>query len=75
LDVEWDLPDGRRIIAEIDGAAHIEIDEWVPDQLRQNEVVIDGALVLRFPSVVVRHDPEIVVGQLRRALTPLGCRG
>jgi very-short-patch-repair endonuclease len=73
LDAEWDLPDGRRVVAEIDGAAHIEVEEWVPDQLRQNDVAIDGALVLRFPSVVVRHSPEIVIAQLRRALAPLRC--
>jgi hypothetical protein len=73
LDVEWELPDGRRIVAEIDGAAHIAVEEWVPDQLRQNDVAIGGALVLRYPSVVVRHNPELVIAQLRRVLAPLGC--
>ena len=38
--------------------------------MRQNEVVIGGTPVLRFPSVVVRHEPWRVVDQLRRFLAP-----
>jgi hypothetical protein len=71
LDVEWQLPDGRRVVVEVDGAWHLETRQWVSDQLRQNEVVIGGALVLRFPSIVVREEPELVVAQLRRVLLPL----
>jgi hypothetical protein len=54
LDVEWRRGDGRRIVAEIDGALHLVAPHWWADQLRQNEIVIAGDLVLRFPSVVVR---------------------
>ncbi len=70
LDVEWRLPDGRVVAAEIDGALHLCVRRWVDDQLRQNEVVIGGTLVLRFPSIVVRTEPERVADQLRRALCP-----
>src|SRR5919198_287834 len=53
LDVEWDLPDGRRVVVEVDGALHLAVTRWWQDQLRQNEVSISGRLVLRYPRVVV----------------------
>lgn len=70
LDVEWRLPDGRVIAAEIDGALHLTPRRWYDDALRQNEIVISGTVVLRFPSVVVRDAPELVAHQLRRLLRP-----
>lgn len=69
LDAEWIRPDRRRVVVEVDGAMHIRVRTWEKDQLRQNEVVIGSdAIVLRFPSVVVRNEEAIVVDQLRRAL-------
>jgi hypothetical protein len=70
LDAEWQLPDGRTVAAEVDGAVHLAVRQWVHDQLRQNEIVLDGTIVLRYPSVVVRDAPEIVAGQLCRLLMP-----
>jgi hypothetical protein len=70
LDAEWDLEDGRRLVVEIDGALHLVPERWYADQLRQNEIVLSGSTVLRFPSVVVRTEPQLVVDQLRRALRP-----
>lgn len=72
LDAEWRLPGGRVVAAEVDGALHLTPQRWYDDQLRQNEIVIGGALVLRYPSVVVRDEPLIVVTQLRRVLLPIG---
>jgi hypothetical protein len=68
LDAEWRRADGRTVIAEVDGALHLIARRWWDDQLRQNELVLADAIVLRFPSVVVRTQPEVVLGQLRRAL-------
>ena len=68
LDAEWDLPDGRRLVVEVDGAVHLVARRWWSDQLRQNEIVIAGSPVLRFPSVVVRTEELLVVDQLRRML-------
>ena len=70
LDAEWLLADGRRVVVEVDGAVHLAPRTWFDDQLRQNEVSLSGAVVLRYPSVVVREEPGIVVAQLRRALAP-----
>jgi hypothetical protein len=68
LDAEWRRRDGRRVVAEVDGALHLVAGRWWDDQLRQNELVIAGDLVMRFPSVVVRCEQDLVVDQLRRAL-------
>jgi very-short-patch-repair endonuclease len=68
LDAEWELPDGRVVAVEVDGALHLDPRRWADDQLRQNELVLGGIVVLRYPSVVVRLEPELVAAQLRRAL-------
>jgi hypothetical protein len=68
LDAEWLTASGRRLAVEVDGALHLAPRRWWDDQLRQNELVIGGDLVLRFPSVVVRCEEPLVVDQLRRAL-------
>lgn len=74
LDVEWRLPDGRIVAAEIDGALHLSSATWVDDQMRQNEVVIGGTLLLRYPTVVVRSAPLMVARQLARVLgVPFRC--
>lgn len=68
LDAEWIRADGRRVVVEVDGALHLSPRRWWDDQLRQNELVISNDLVLRFPSVIIRTNPDHVVEQLRRAL-------
>jgi very-short-patch-repair endonuclease len=68
LHAQWALPDGRIVAVEVDGAVHLDARQWVDDQLRQNEIVLGGTIVLRYPSVVVRLEPEWVMAQLRRAL-------
>lgn len=70
LDAEWRLSDGRRVVVEVDGAVHLAPRRWFDDQLRQNELSLSGTLVLRYPSVIVRTEPALVVRQLRRALQP-----
>jgi len=72
LDVRWRLPDGRLIGAEVDGAYHTDVDQWFADQMRQNDVVIGGVPILRYPSVVVRDAPELVAEQLRQAFATNG---
>jgi very-short-patch-repair endonuclease len=56
------------VVVEVDGAMHLIAARWWSDQLRQNELVLGGAIVLRFPSVIVRTEPSVVVDHLRRAL-------
>jgi hypothetical protein len=68
VDAEWIRSDGCRVVVEVDGALHLIVTNWHSDQLRQNEITIGGAIVLRYPSVVVRDEELLVVDQLRRAL-------
>lgn len=68
LDASWRRGDGRLIVAEVDGALHLSQKWWWADQHRQNELMLADALVLRYPSVVVRTEPTLVADQLRRAL-------
>lgn len=68
VDAEWTSRSGKRVVAEVDGALHLAPRRWWDDQLRQNEFVISGDLVLRFPTVVLRYDELVVADQLRRIL-------
>jgi hypothetical protein len=68
VDAEWRLPSGRRLVVEVDGALHLAARKWWDDQLRQNELVLTGDTVLRYPTVVVRCEEPLVLDQLRRAI-------
>jgi very-short-patch-repair endonuclease len=65
LDLEIEFADGRRLAIEIDGGLHLAPLRWWDDQRRHNDVVIAGRAVLRFPTVVVRHQPYEMVAQVR----------
>ncbi|HEY3713540.1 MAG TPA: DUF559 domain-containing protein [Jatrophihabitantaceae bacterium] len=66
VDAEVDLPDGTVLAVEVDGAVHLQPTSWWDDTARQNELTIGGHPVLRFPTPVIRLDPDTVVDQLRR---------
>jgi hypothetical protein len=66
LDAEFDLPDGTVLVVEVDGAAHMQVESWLDDTDRQNEIVIGRQPVLRFPSLVIRLNEQRVVDQLLR---------
>ncbi len=66
LDAEFDLPDGAVLAVEVDGRGHLEVEQWVDDADRDNEVVIGGRNVLRYPSITVRLNGARVIDQLRR---------
>ena len=68
LDAGWRRADGRLVAVEVDGALHLAPRQWWDDQLRQNELALSDALVLRYPTVVLRTEQQLVAGQLVRAL-------
>lgn len=68
LDAAWRRRDGRLVVVEIDGALHLLPRRWWADQMRQNELALADALVLRYPTVLLREEEHTVVAQLRRAL-------
>lgn len=65
LDAAWDDPP---VSVEVDGAQHREGLQVSWDNLRQNEVVIEGGLVLRIDLIGLRIVGERFMDQLTRAL-------
>lgn len=66
--------DDWRVHVEIDGAQHMEVTSWYADMRQQNEIVISGERLLRFPGWKVRHREPEVAGQTRAALLAAGWR-
>ena len=69
-------PDGRRryldadfgvFAVEVDGGLHLLTLNYWADARRQNDLVIGGDRILRFPSIAFRVDMPAVEAQLRRA--------
>jgi hypothetical protein len=69
-------PDGRRryldadfgaFAVEVDGALHLLTLNYWADARRQNDLVIGGDRILRFPSIAFKVDIEAVEAQLRQA--------
>lgn len=75
LDCEWDLPDGRVLVLEIDGSFHMRTESWWKDMQRERSVVLDGRIVLRCASVEIRLEPDRVLEDLVRAGVPRAAPG
>lgn len=67
LDVWWQ---DFNLAIEIHGIPHLAVDQWSHDLHRTNELVIDGRRVLVFSSFAIRHQREVIIDQLRRAVAP-----
>lgn len=71
LDAEWDLPDGRRLLVEVDGVGHMDALRWYDDLMRTAELPsADGSALIRIPAAAARTEPERLVAILRRHLAP-----
>jgi hypothetical protein len=64
LDAEWRLRDGRRVILEVDGAHHLDVQSWQIDMRRERGLVVRGANVLRATAIEMRVEPALVVADL-----------
>jgi hypothetical protein len=71
LDAVFVGPGGVLIRVEIDGGIHLTLTARWRDTAKDNDAALDGATVLRFPSVAIYTDDPRAVAQLRRAL---GCQ-
>lgn len=70
-DAEFHLPDGRLLIVEIDGVAHMDVSQWCDDLDRQNALAATtGALVLRVTTWELREDAEPFFALLASLLIP-----
>ena len=70
VDVTWEK---WKVMVEIDGAQHMEAQEWWANMERDNDFNIDGYRLLRFPAWVVRRHPKYVAQKIREALRKAGC--
>ncbi len=64
MDCEWDLPDGRVVVLEVDGAQHMEAGHWVADMPRQRRATSWQRVVLRCAAVELRVAPRSVTDDL-----------
>lgn len=58
----------RKVLVEFDGDVHREREVFVRDVRRQNRLIADGWIVLRYTSADVLGRPDEVVAQIKRAL-------
>lgn len=70
LDCEWDLPDGRVLVLEVDGSFHFEAAHWSADMRRERDLIVAGCAILRCSSVELRLTPDDVIRDLRRMGVP-----
>lgn len=63
-DCEWDLPDGRVLVLEVDGAFHMDITSYTGDVRRHRSLTTGRRLVVRATSYELRHEPEEVMADL-----------
>jgi very-short-patch-repair endonuclease len=66
--------DNWHVAVEVDGAHHDEVPFRWDDMDRENDIVLAGYRILRFPSHVVREQPQVVAARLRKALEIAGWR-
>lgn len=52
---------------EVDGGVHLRPMTYWEDARRQNDLVLGGDRILRFPSIAIRLDEDVVLAQLRKA--------
>jgi very-short-patch-repair endonuclease len=70
LDVVWEQ---WGVVVEIDGIQHTWANQVVGDALRQNELVLTDAMVLRLPLLGLRVNPDPFFEQIIGALRARGC--
>ncbi len=64
VDLSVDLPDGRRLVIEVDGPHHADPEVRVADGVKDAALIAAGHLVLRVPVVAIRRRPGAVLRQL-----------
>lgn len=67
LDAEF-VVNGHAVGVEIDGLQHLQTSQRMDDDLRANEIVLQGVPILRVSSLALHLNPEPFYEQLERAL-------
>jgi very-short-patch-repair endonuclease len=64
--------DPWRVVVEIDGSHHVDVAQMWDDSARQNDLILAGYVVLRYPIAVIRNEPQRVIAEIRAALLAAG---
>lgn len=67
-DCEWDLLDGRILVLEVDGAFHMDAQQWTADLRRRRQITAPDRTVVGCTAFEVRHERAA----LARDLVALG---
>lgn len=70
LDAEWELPNGEAVVLEVDGRHHMDAVHWQADIRRERAIVVGRKRVLRATNFEVRHEPALLVRDLRALGVP-----
>lgn len=70
LDLIWER---WNVVVEVDGIHHSWADHVVTDALRQNDLTLQHATVLRLPVLGLRVAPDEFFAQIEQALLAAGC--
>lgn len=70
-DAEWDLPDGRTLVLEVDGAFHMDVEHWSADLARQRSITTSLRTVVRCTALELRLRPRAVTDDLRELGVPV----
>lgn len=70
-DLEWDLPDGRVLVLEVDGAFHADFEQYTADVRRSRSLTTPGRIVVRCTTLELRHEAHQVAADLRALGVPL----
>ncbi|SDK32258.1 hypothetical protein SAMN05428985_103577 [Nocardioides sp. YR527] len=63
-DCEWQLPDGRTLVLEVDGGFHMEAEHWEDDLARQRALAATNRIIVRCTARELRDEPERVARDL-----------
>ncbi len=69
-DCEWDLPDGRTLVLEVDGAFHSSVEHWEDDLRRQRALTTPDRTVVRCTARELRDEPDELMHDLRQLGVP-----
>ena len=63
-DCEWQLPDGRTLVLEVDGAHHMAVGQWEDDLRRRRRLVSPELLIIDCSARELRDEPHAVAHDL-----------
>lgn len=71
-DCEWETPDGRTVVLEVDGSFHMDVEHWENDIARQRRLSGPSRVIVRCSSRELRDEPFAVFSDLARLGVPRG---